>query len=248
VLETDVPLDSTLAGLPFPPRNGSFYLVVADDATGTPVAYRIDVDADGTAAGTTLDSLVNAINTQAQGVTASITSDRRLQVTAADGFNFTFGHDGQVAREDTSGVLAALGINTFFTGTDARNIAVSGAIASHPELLAASSVNLAGDGLTAGRIAALDTTPIARLRNASVSGFYQTVANAAAVSSAAARSDNEAASTVLFSLQAQRENISGVNLDEEAISLVKYQRAFQGAARFVSVVDQLLAELTTILR
>lgn len=248
VLATDVPMDSTLAGLSFPPRNGSFYLVVADDATGTPVAYRIDVEADGAGTGTTLESLVDAINGQVPGVRASITGDRRLQIAANEGFSFTFGHDGQISRADTSGVLAALGINTFFVGRDAGDIALNETIVSRPNLLAAAAVNLAGDGLTAGRIAALNATPVPQLRDASVSGFYRAVAHAAALASAAAHSDAEAASTVLTSLQAQRENISGVNLDEEAISLVKYQRAFQGAARFVSVVDQLLAELTSILR
>ena len=41
----------------------------------------------------------------------------------------------------------------------------------------------------------------------------------------------------------RRESISGVNLDEEAILLLKYQRAYQGAARFVGVVNELLDEL-----
>ena len=49
-----------------------------------------------------------------------------------------------------------------------------------------------------------------------------------------------AAESVRSSLQAQRESISGVSLDEEAIELVKLERAFQAAARFVSVVDGMI--------
>ena len=41
----------------------------------------------------------------------------------------------------------------------------------------------------------------------------------------------------------QREALSGVSIDEEAISLIKFQRAYQGAARFLSVVDRLLETL-----
>lgn len=248
VLNTDVPLDSNDAGLPFLPDRGSFYITVADDETGTPVAYRIDILADGTDAGTTLESLVEAINDQAAGVSASITSDQRLNITAADGFSFTFGHDGQEVRPDTSGVLAALGINTFFTGTDARNIAVSDVVVSQPSLLSAASVFLDGDGSTAGRIAALDTTVSSRLRNVSIGGFYRTITNSVAMESSKTRNDTEATSSVLSALQAQRENISGVNLDEEAISLVKFQRSFQGAARFITVVDELLAQLVNMIR
>lgn len=248
VLAGDVPLDSGAAGLPFAPRNGSFYITVADDTTGTPVAYRIDVEADGTDAGTTLASLVETFNAQVEGVTASMTSDNRLQFNADEGFAFTFGYDGQEARADTSGVLAALGINTFFTGTDARNIAVNETLIAQPSLLAAASVFLAGDGANAGRLAALDTALVEGLDGVSITGFYNTTANAVAVQAGALRNEVQAADAVLASLLAQRESISGVNLDEEAISLVKYERAFQGAARFVSVVDDLLQELVVLLR
>ena len=248
VLATDVPLDGSRAGLAFPPRNGSFYITVADDVTNTPVAYRIDVEADGTDAGTTLASLIADINARVDGVTASITSDNRLELHADDGFTFTFGHDGQEAREDTSGVLAALGINTFFTGSDARSIAINETLIEQPSLLAAASVFLPGDGENAGRLAALDATASEYLSGVSITDFYSSIANAVAVAGGAVRAEVETTDSVLSSLQAQRESISGVNLDEEAIALVKFQRAFQGAARFVSVVDELLRELVVLLR
>lgn len=248
VLATDVPLAAAAAGLAFPPTRGSFYMTVSDDVTSTPVAYRIDVESDGTAASTTLESLVADINQQVEGVTASITGDNRLLIDAEDGFSFVFGYDGQQPREDTSNVLAALGINTFFAGTDARDIAVNDALQERSSLLAASSVSLSGDGANAGRIAALDTQISARLDNASVTGFYKTLANSVALTAAAVREQYEAASTVHASLRAQRESISGVNLDEEAISLIKFQRAFQGAARFISVVDELIGELVLLVR
>jgi flagellar hook-associated protein 1 FlgK len=248
VLATDSPLDNAAAGLAFPPQKGSFYITVADEVTATPVAYRIDISLDGTDAGTTLESLVADINTQVSGVTASITADNRLQLDADDGSTFTFGYDGQHAREDTSGILAALGVNTFFTGTDARSIAVNETLIERPALLAAAGVFLTGDGSNAGRLAALDTALSDRLDGASIIGFYNVISSSVAARSGAARDDAEAASVILASLRAQRESISGVNLDEEAIALIKYERAFQGAARFVSVVEGLLSELVRLIR
>ena len=53
---------------------------------------------------------------------------------------------------------------------------------------------------------------------------------------------------VFKQLKEQREAVSGVNLDEEAVSLIKYERAFQGASRFVRVVDDLIAELVALIR
>jgi flagellar hook-associated protein 1 FlgK len=248
LLATGVPLDSAAAGLPFPPKNGSFYITVEDDATGTPIAYRIDVNLQGDPADTTLESLVINFNNQVAGVTASITGDRRLALTADAGYSFTFGHDGQHYREDTSGVLAALGINTFFAGRDAASIQVSESLRANPDLLAAASVFLPGDGTNATRLAGLDAAVSERLDGASLMEFYGSIANSVAVAASSANAEVAATGAILSSLSAQKESISGVNLDEEAISLLKFERAFQGAARFVTVVDGLLEELVTMIR
>lgn len=248
LLATDLPLNSAEVGLTTIVRSGSFYITVADDATATPLAYRINVDLDDPDNPTTLESLVAAINDQVTGMTAAVTLDSRLSLTADAGFSFTFGHDGQQARADTSGVLAALGINTFFTGEDASDIAVNGLLVNRPSLMALSSTFQTGDGTIARALAALDTTGSEQLGGVSVTEFYNSLANTVAVAAGAGETNLIAAETIMASLQAQRDSISGVNLDEEAISLLKYQRAFQGAARFVSVVDELISELLLLVR
>jgi flagellar hook-associated protein 1 FlgK len=44
----------------------------------------------------------------------------------------------------------------------------------------------------------------------------------------------------LGGLKAQREQFSGVSLDEEAIRVMQFQHSYQAAARIVSTVDRLL--------
>jgi flagellar hook-associated protein 1 FlgK len=44
-------------------------------------------------------------------------------------------------------------------------------------------------------------------------------------------------------LQNQRQQSAGVSLDEEATHLIQYQRAYQAAARVISVVDSMLDTL-----
>jgi flagellar hook-associated protein 1 FlgK len=249
LLATSLPLNLPAAGLSLAPQTGSFYVTVIDDATQTPVAYRIAVDLDGAgAADTTLDSLVASFNGQVSGVVASVTTDGRIAFTADAGYSFVFGYDGQQSRADTSGVLAALGVNTFFSGTSAANIQVNDTLRDNPNLIAAASVFLSGDGANASRLAALSEQVSRSLGNISLNDFYNSISNSAAVSAAGANASLEAASSVLSSLQAQKESVSGVNLDEEAISLLKYERSFQGAARFVSAVDEMLGELVTLIR
>ncbi len=47
-------------------------------------------------------------------------------------------------------------------------------------------------------------------------------------------------------LLSQRESLIGVNLDEEAINLIKYQKAFEAASRVVSTTNDLLATLINL--
>lgn len=47
-------------------------------------------------------------------------------------------------------------------------------------------------------------------------------------------------------LIAQRESIIGVNLDEEAINLIKFQKAFEAASRVVNATNELLATIINL--
>jgi len=248
VQDTTAALTSDDAGLLFSPRNGSFFIAVADDATGTALAYQIDVDLDGIGDDTSLESLVAGINDAVSGVTASITVDNRLSLAADTGYTFSFGHDGEQAREDTSDVLAVLGVNTFFEGTSAADIAVREDLSSSPARLAAATVGFDGDGSNAGRLAELATQAVDTLGGLSLTERYRQVANDVAVAGATVNADVEAAGAVLAALQAQKESISGVSLDEEALEMLKLERAYQGAARYVVTVDQMMSELLALVR
>jgi flagellar hook-associated protein 1 FlgK len=241
-------LNSSDAGLDFAPRNGSFFIAVADDPTSTVLAYQIDVDLDGTDDDTTLESLVADINATVEGVTASVTADNRLQLEADPGFSFTFGHDGSGFREDTSDVLAALGVNTFFDGADASDVQVNDLLTASPTLLAAATVNLEGDGSNAGRLAGAGDAASDLLNGTSINDHYARTTTNVAVAGATALDQVESQQAVLGALQTQKDSISGVSLDEEALELLKFERAYQGAARYVTTVDRLLEELMALLR
>jgi flagellar hook-associated protein 1 len=53
---------------------------------------------------------------------------------------------------------------------------------------------------------------------------------------------------VLEQAMATRESISGVNLDEEAANLIKYQQAYQAAAQVIATANSLFDTLMTMLR
>jgi flagellar hook-associated protein 1 FlgK len=62
----------------------------------------------------------------------------------------------------------------------------------------------------------------------------------------AAKGAAQAAKVVADSLQSQRDAVSAVSVDEESINLINYQRVYQGAARFISVVNDLTSSLLSI--
>jgi flagellar hook-associated protein 1 len=94
----------------------------------------------------------------------------------------------------------------------------------------------------------LSTTALQNLGGQSVMDYYHTLATNIAVKGAAAVAELEASNAIVLSLSAQRESISGVNLDEEVIALMKMERAFGAAARFTTVVDRLMDEVLALVR
>lgn len=51
---------------------------------------------------------------------------------------------------------------------------------------------------------------------------------------------------VLDQMKNQRDTIIGVNLDEEAINLIKFQRSFEAAARVVNMADEVLGTIVNL--
>lgn len=231
------PANQTLAGLPFAPRNGSFVVVVRDAATGAETRTTISVDLDGVDAtgapgfsnDTSLQDLQTALNAVGN-LTATITSNGQLKIDAGAGFAFHF-------EDDTSGALASLGINTFFAGKDAADIAVRDEVIGNPGLVVAGAAPGANDA--ARKIAGLIDAPSKLAGGVSITEAWRRTSDRIAVASNGASTRAQAAGVVRASLDAQQLAISGVSVDEESINLITQQRQFQAAARFIASVDEM---------
>ncbi|MCC6907330.1 MAG: flagellar hook-associated protein FlgK [Phycisphaerales bacterium] len=235
-------LNSTAAGLPFTIVNGSLQIHLTQESTGERTSFQIDVDLDGVGSDMSLNDLVNAINTTigAGNITAAATADGRLSLTAADGYTLSF-------SDDTSGVLAGLGVNTFFTGESALDIAVNDVVLNDATYVAAGSDHIDGSNGTALEIAGLSTRALDSLGGLSLPQSWTASVESLAIRGRAAIGETASAQLVKESLQAQRAAVSGVSLDEEAVNLLNYQRQYEAAARYISVVDELMQTLMTII-
>ncbi|MEL6796704.1 MAG: flagellar hook-associated protein FlgK [Planctomycetota bacterium] len=242
------PLNRTLAELDFPPTNGGFLVRVVDEASGAVSTTRIDVDLDGIddtgAAGfgddTSIQDIAAALDA-VNGLSASVGSDGRLAINASQGTSFTFG-------DDTSGVLAALGVNSYFTGNDAGDIAVRDELRGSPSLLMTGRYaegSFVENG-TSLKIAGIQNNAVESLGGESAAGFWRTAVQTFSVRAGSAQTVAEATAIVRDGLESERLAVSGVDTDEETLSLIQFQRQYQGAARIISTTNQLLDELFAI--
>jgi flagellar hook-associated protein 1 FlgK len=135
------------------------------------------------------------------------------------------------------------GVNFFTQPASATGAASTIAVAvSDPNLVAASSDGSVGSNGNAQALANLQNQTI-------VSGqtpfdYYSNLVFQIGNQVSQAQSEQTAVGLVQQQLTDQRDSISKVSLDEEAVNLIRYQSAYQASANVVNVVNQLLT--TTI--
>lgn len=132
---------------------------------------------------------------------------------------------------------------------NAFNMAVNPAVTANSRLVVASSLaSPTGPATVAGEIANLltDTNSTVGSRTGSFASIYGSIVAQAGTSVRDAEDALSVQSAILSQAVAQRESISGVSIDEEAINMLQYQRAYEAAAKFLRVADEMTQTLLTI--
>lgn len=106
-----------------------------------------------------------------------------------------------------------------------------------PALLAASSDGSPGSNGNLALLSAVQNQAIAGGRTPT--DFYADLVFRVGSDVANGVADLDASQLVLRQLEDQRASVSGVSLDEEAANLVRYQRAFEAAARVVTTISDM---------
>ncbi len=237
------PNNDTFADLPFAAVNGGFTVNVRND-NGSSSTTRIDIDLDGLdnagLPGFADDSSAEDIRAALDaidGITASFDSSGRLQIEAEPGFSFSF-------SEDTSGALAVMGVNSFFTGESAADIDVRDDLEVMLGRLDENGQFIANG--TAKLIGSLADDTIEGLGGLSIDKFWAQQAQDIASRTSSARNKANADTLIRESLDAQRAGVSGVSIDEESINLLSYQRQYQGAAQVITTAQEMFDTLLAL--
>ncbi len=148
---------------------------------------------------------------------------------------------------DTAGLLSAIGINSFFTGTDAASMAVCSDIENDPRRLAASLSADMTDNTNVIRLEQTKNTTISSLGNLTGGEFYRQLVTdiGQQLSLKQMRQDN--VEVLLLNLQNQQSEVSGVDINEEASQLLVFQQMFQAIAKYMTTINSMLQNVMEIL-
>lgn len=200
-----------------------------------------------------LQDVVNKFNHPVNGVqhiTASI-KDGKLKLVADNNYSFAFG-------EDSSGMMAALGMNTLFDGGRARDIEINERIRTDLSYVNSNHVNGAGeynigDNKIAKELAALQYV---KTRFQSINGvvtkdetlqeYYDSLVGKIGADTSNAKFHYKFEKALADELDARQEEIGGVSLNEEMGNLIRFQHNYSASAKLITTADKMFQTLLSL--
>ena len=139
------------------------------------------------------------------------------------------------------GLDGSTGNNFFDTNyVSAANMKISNSILNSASKISVSASGEVGDNTLALDISSMRTSRLMLGGSASFNEFYNGMVGRLGSQSRQAKSFAANYELVINQLTNSRESIQGVSLDEEMTNLVKYQHAYDAAARVITAMDQAL--------
>lgn len=144
---------------------------------------------------------------------------------------------------DTSGLLSAAGMNTFFSGASASEMSVCSDIVESPGRIATSLGSDLSDNAAALKLAAVRDQAVESLDGMTPGEYYdRTVADLGQqVSLKQSRQDNIEA--MIQNLDQRRSEVSSVNVNDEAAQLLVFEKMFQAMAKYMNSIQTTMTTL-----
>ena len=127
----------------------------------------------------------------------------------------------------------------FFVGTDASDLAVDPALTG--SMIAASASGAPADGNHALEIGGLRS--VAGPGGSTISELFEGVQGYLGLEAQQATTQRDLTDLVVDDIERALADVSGVSTDEELTDMLQYQRAYEAAARVITVIDEMLDRL-----
>jgi len=102
-----------------------------------------------------------------------------------------------------------------------------------------------GDGSNALKIAEIKQAKILNNGNSDFSEFFTSLVSKAGIDGEVAKKNMDNREAPLNNIDNQRKEVSGVSLDEEMANMIKFQQAYNAAAKMASTMDSMLNTIIT---
>ena len=178
-----------------------------------------------------LSGYLNALDDMAATLTARVNE----QHTQGSDLNGAAGRDFftpfvAVIPGSNTGAARAMGVAV----TDAASIAAAGA-----------GVGV-GDNTNARLLAGIRDEKLFSGSTQTATDYYAQLMYRVGTDEKTAEDDMNTQTNLVEQLKIQRSSLSGVNLDEEAINIIKYQKAYQASSRMLTVLNDLSDEILKV--
>jgi len=228
-------------------QNGTFTMHVYD-ATGAPLTPASTGTITITAGTSTMTSIAADITALVPGTTASVDATGKLLIDA--------GVNSVGFSNDSSNFLAAYQVNSLFQGNSAASLKLSDAVQTDAGMISTGQIDLltsainVGDNKAALLMVGLQNKAIAIDGSTSLSLNDRTsfLSTQYGNDVGLAKQQETFFKGEADSLSQQRQAFSGVNVDEELVSMIKFQRAYQASAKVIQTSNQMLDSLMGLIR
>ena len=148
---------------------------------------------------------------------------------------------------DTSGVLAAAGINAFFSGSNASNIAVCSDISDEPGRIATALGGDITDNNNALRMADLRNQAVTDLDALTPGEYYRRLITDIGQQVSFKQTYKVNVEVLVQNLANQQNEISGVNINDEAARMLIFEQMFKAMAKYISTLQSSLSTIMEIM-
>jgi len=245
VTGSDEPVEVTISGA-YTGSNGRWTFVPSGDGTvGETPGLQVSVFDEGGTLVATLD------------VGADYAAGEQIEI--GEGVFVALGHGELSASEndalaldvvgdsDSTDLLVAFGINSLLTGSSAQDIAVRADIVGDPDLLATSTSGAVGENAVLLALLGAQNHELADSGGRTLSEFYGDIVGGIGFEVEGAANARDVEHFLVQSLEQRRDQVSGVNLDEELVDLIQFEQAYAAAAQFIQVVNSLNDEILSLI-
>jgi flagellar hook-associated protein FlgK len=152
------------------------------------------------------------------------------------------------SEPDEARILPALGINTMFDGTTASTLALNKNLKNDPSRLGVASSRSEGDNANLLDMAAVRKGISFGNGSMAVDDFYHATITDLGVRLSETKRLFDNQGVMQESLENQRQESSGVSIDEEVAHLILMQQAYTAAARIITTARENITTLMELLR